>query len=176
MRASLDDVVLKIILMEQHQPARVANPSELPEARPIPRVEFRQIIFAQAVPRRALAAAREGLLEERRQHVARRAADALMIVAAQIVPEAVVMVQRDLVPFRHFIGEQIQFVREARPAAPGHKARERRTEGRSLVRTKAAAPPRHFRAVTDQELAVHCQPAVGNDKRRVRSAECGVRS
>jgi hypothetical protein len=53
MRAGFKDVVLEVILVEQHEAALVATVGELPKARPIPRVEFREIVLlrpSQAAP------------------------------------------------------------------------------------------------------------------------------
>src|SRR5262249_21820597 len=96
MRTGLDDIVLEKILVEQNQTAFVASVSELIQARPVPRIEPGEIILAQSVPRGPLPAARERLLEKRRQHAAVDAARALVIIAAAVIPQTIMLIERHL--------------------------------------------------------------------------------
>lgn len=73
---------MKVILVEEPQAALVTKVGKLPQARPIPGIEPREIIAAQAVPGCPLPASRKGLLVERRQDVGVDAPVALVIVAA----------------------------------------------------------------------------------------------
>ena len=48
---SFDDVVLEVILMDEHEPLLIRQVGELLQARPIPAVVLRQIVSAQTVKR-----------------------------------------------------------------------------------------------------------------------------
>ena len=86
MRAGFKDVVLEIILVEQHEAALITDIGELAEARPIPRIEPGQIVFAEAQPCLTLTTAGKGLFKERREHVAVNAADAFVVIAPFLGP------------------------------------------------------------------------------------------
>src|SRR5687767_2487989 len=60
-RPRLKEVVLKVQLIQQHEPPSIAQIRELSEPVEIPWVEACQVVLAQPVPRAALAAARPGL-------------------------------------------------------------------------------------------------------------------
>ena len=91
-RARLENVVLKIILMKQDEALLVALLGEFAQTIPIPGVEPRQIVATQAIPRGALAGAGKGLLVERRFDLGVCLPDVRVLIATAVVPEAVVVV------------------------------------------------------------------------------------
>ena len=119
--------------MYEHQPALVAQPGEVGEPVPIPRVEFGQIVFAQSVPGRALAAAGEGLFVVGRSDVAVGLADHRVVVAPPVVPQTVVVVERRNAVRLHPVGNLRQVVGEPGANPAGHKSRNRRSELRGLL-------------------------------------------
>jgi len=150
MRPRLDNVVLEIILMKQHQSPLLANPSELTEPRPIPRIEFRQVIFAQPLPRRPLTRTREWLLIKRRQHVPIDAANTLVVIPPTVVPQPIIMIERRISLCHQPVRHPIQIIREPRANPPRHKTRHAQPKLLRLIRTDIAAPPSNVTRAADE--------------------------
>src|SRR5262249_21895511 len=151
----------KIIFVEQHQSALVAEIGELFQPAPIPRIEFREVVTAEPVPRRAAAAPRERLLKKRRPDVSAAAPDAFVVVATAVIPEAVMMIDRHLAARRHGIGDILKIVRQTRTDAAGNKPGQRRPERFGFTGTNIAAPPAGIPLDADEQFAVARDPAVG---------------
>ena len=88
--ACLKDVVLEEVLVDHYHTRRRLG--EGVDAVEIPGVEAREVVKRQSVPCRAFARTCYRLLEEWRPHIAVGAADAFVVVAAAVVPQAVVLV------------------------------------------------------------------------------------
>ena len=101
------------------------------QPREVPRVEFRQVVLAQAVPRLPLPAPRPRLLVERRPHVAVDAADHLVVVAPAVVPQPPVVIENGEALRLHFVRELIEVVGEPRPDAARHEPRDSDARPRS---------------------------------------------
>src|SRR6185295_3215647 len=107
----------------------------------IPWIEFREIVFAQAKPRLALSAAGERLLIEWWDNIAVDAADALVVIAATVIPEAVVVIERSLAAGDEFVCDFVKIVREARANPSRNKTRDAEAELLCFIRTNVPAPP-----------------------------------
>src|SRR5215469_5457274 len=92
MRASLQNIVLKILFVEQHKAASVANVRKFFEPVPIPRIVFRKVVQAQSVPRSPLPCPGKWHFVERRPNITVYAPNALVVVATTLVPQSVMMV------------------------------------------------------------------------------------
>ena len=164
MRTGFEDVVLKIILIEQHQPALIANIGKFFEPRPIPRIEFRQVVAAEAVPSRALAAARKRLFIKRGPDIAVHPAHALVILAAAVVPETVMVIERRLVSGNHRVRQFIQVVGITPTGAPRRKSRQCGTVLRSFAGPHIALPPIDLQNTAGEQPAIANQPTVRKHK------------
>jgi hypothetical protein len=60
MRTGLDEAVLEIMRVEQREAGFARKRGEIAQAVPIPGIVFGEVVFAEAVPRDALPAARKG--------------------------------------------------------------------------------------------------------------------
>ena len=141
MRPGFDNVVLEITFVEQHQPARIANSRERFQPRPIPRIKLRKIIFAQAIPCRALAATRERLLIKRCPHITVHTTHALMIFATTVVPQPVMMIERRIMPRLQPIRHRSQTIRQPRPLTPRRKPGQIDAVVSRFARMHITAPP-----------------------------------
>ena len=113
------------------------------------------------MPTLPVAGAGERLLVERRGDVAVRLPAHRVVVAAALVPEAVVVVV-------HGDGRRstmssatcCEIVGEAGADAARHESRDRRAELRDFVRPDRAAPPERIEPAAGDDLAVGDEPAV----------------
>ena len=174
MGAGFENVVLKIVLMQQHQAALVAELGEVAEPIPVPGIELREVVLATGRPRPcqfAVARAGERLFVERRGDVAIHLPAHRVVVAAPVVPQTVVMVVGDLTARGHVVGDLREIIGEARAHAAGHESRDRLAKLRHVVRPHVAAPPQRIEPAAGDHLAVGDEPAVLD----ARSA-CGLRT
>ena len=88
----LEYVVLKIVLVEQQYAFLCTFFCKLVESHPVPLVRLCKVVAAQSVPCGALSCTAECLLVERSPNVAVGTAHALMVSAAQVIPQSVVVV------------------------------------------------------------------------------------
>lgn len=86
MGSGLKDIMLEIVLVEDDDAVGRRCLGKALDAINIPLVEPTEVILAQSVPRMALSAARYRLLIEWCPHVAIAPTDALMVVAATVIP------------------------------------------------------------------------------------------
>src|ERR1051326_2858273 len=168
-RTGFEDVVLKIIFVEENQTALVAKIGELFETAPIPRIVLGEVIPADAIPRGALAATRERQFVERRPDVPAHPANALMVVAAAVVPKAVMMIESGNPVGGKGLGKFGKIVSEAGADATWDKAGDAGFGERRFSGTKTAAPPGDVSASADEQATIAGEPAV-------RNTECGMRN
>src|SRR5690606_19444491 len=168
MRAGFENVVLEVVIVQQHDPLLLAQRDKLRQAGPVPGVVLRQVVLAQSVPGSADAAAGERLLVKRRPHVAIHPADTLMIVAAAVVPEAIVVLERDDAVGCELIGHLVQIIGETETLSPRDKARNGWPGAADVARRQPPRPPGNTRAAADRQLAVQRQPAVGDSQQALR--------
>ena len=111
---------------------------------PIPGIKLREVVLAQAVPsgavRRRVAGAGKRLLVKRRGDVAILLLAHGVIIAAAVVPQAVVMVVRHLATSLHVVSHLLEIIREPGADAAWHKPRDRLTQ---LLHFARPHIPRH---------------------------------
>ena len=93
---------------------------------PIPRIEFCKVVLAESVPRRARPGAGEWLLVEWWSDVAIRLPHHRVVIAAAVVPQAVVMIESCDAVCLHAVCELLEIIGESRANAARHEARDRR--------------------------------------------------
>ena len=89
--ASLQDVVLKIVLIDEHHSLFSAFLCQLLQPIEIPGVGSCQIIFTQSIPCCPFATTCKRLLIERSPHIAVTTLHPLMIITTAIIPQAIVL-------------------------------------------------------------------------------------
>ena len=146
MGSGLEDVVLEIVLVEEHFAALGTLVGKLVEAAPVPRIGASEVIEAHSVPCSALAAAAERLLVERCPYIAVGAAYALMVIAAAVKPQTVVVVESHNVFLVHVCECGVYAVGQAEPFASGHESGDVRLCLDCVAWLYLAVPPRHLLA------------------------------
>src|SRR5262249_41920379 len=101
MSPCFQNVVLEITVVQKHEAFLVTLRRKFPKPPEEPGIEFREVVFAQAVPGSALSTASPRLLVERRPDVAIDAANHFMIVAPPVVPKGIVVLDGRLVIGKH---------------------------------------------------------------------------
>ena len=160
MGAGFEDVVLEIVFVQQDEATFVAQAGECFEAVPVPGIVFAEVVSAQAIPGGALAAAGERQLVERWPNIAVGTADTFVIIAAAVVPEAVMVVDGGDATGGEQRGEFRKIIGETGPGAAGDETREAGFGERSFGGTNVAAPPGDVCARADEEFAGASEPAV----------------
>ncbi len=109
-----------------------------------------------------MAAASEGLFVKRWQHIAIDAADAFVVIAAAVVPEAVVVIEGDVTVGDEFVGDFLEVVGKSWADSVGNEARDAEAELFRLVRADVSAPSTDVRYAIDNEFTINREPAVGD--------------
>ena len=165
MRACFENVVLKIILMEEDETAVGADIREILEPAPVPGVVSGQIVFAQAIPGRFPPAAFERLFVKRGPNVTVRPSNPFVVVTATVVPKAVVMIERRFAFREHGIRDFIEIVGKTWTDPAWNEAGQARFGLRNLRWPNVPSPPGDLLNCADQQLAIGAEPSVGEDQR-----------
>ena len=174
MGAGFNDVVLKIVLMQENQTVFVGSIGELLQPAPIPMVVFGQIVFAETVVSRSLSAAGERLFVKRRPHIAVYPADTFVVVATAVVPQTVVVVDGEHVCPFHPAYYGINVVGQSCSGSSRHVTREMGRGCHSQIGwPNASAPPADVVFIARLDLSVPNQAAVfDNQWRRLWLRHC----
>ena len=162
--ASFENVVLKIIFVEKDETAFVAKIGKLLEAAPVPGIVFCEVVATKSVPRRPHAAAGKRLFVEWRPDVASHPAHALVIVAAAVVPKAVMMIQSGNTVGGEGVDEFSEIIGKAGTNAARNETGKARASERRFGGTEIAAPPGDVGARANKQATVAGKPAVGDGK------------
>src|SRR4051812_37680977 len=91
--ASFQNIMLKVIFMQQYQSFFIGQLRKPVQPFPIPGIVFGKIVFTQAIKGGVLSAARKRQFVKRSFYIAIHSTDTFMIVAAAIVPQTIVMIE-----------------------------------------------------------------------------------
>ena len=110
----LKDVVLEIMAVEEQDALFRCLGGKASESLPVPVVGTGEVIARQSIPGRALTAAGKGLFVEGCPHIAVSASYPLMVGAAEVIPESVMVIQTAVVMGREVSDDGVDAVGPSR--------------------------------------------------------------
>src|SRR5699024_2462305 len=89
---SLQNIMLKIVLVDQHNTFPLCPIRKMVETVPVPVIVLCQIILTKSIPGRTLSAPGKRLFVKRGPYISIHALHTLMIVAPSVVPKSIIMI------------------------------------------------------------------------------------
>ncbi len=138
MGSCLQNVVLEIPRIDEHQTLFLADLRKVPETLKIPGIELTEIIQTETVPCRALTGSSPGQFIEGGPDIPIDSPDHFMIISTTIIPQTGMMPQAYRTALGQTLPQLLQIIRQPSPLQPGGKASEIDAE---LIRTAGRNMP-----------------------------------